>query len=199
MSSSYFSNFPRKLYFDVVAVNITLRAGFIKKLKEKSVAFYPFVIRQEERPEHLAYDYYDSPEFDWLIFLANDIVDPYTQWPKGQLEFDEYIKKKYSSIENAKSTILFYRKNPDIFYIKKDGSDFTSSVTNSSDYNLVITNDDIRITPESYNLIDDQINYFPVYAYDYEIQDNESKRNIVLIDDSMKNLVVQELEKLLNG
>lgn len=201
MSASYFSNFPRVKYFNSIAVNITLRAAFIEKLKEKSVAFYPFVIRNGERPEHLAYDYYDSPEYDWLIFLANDIIDPYTQWPKGQNELDTFINKKYGSLEIAKSTVLFYRKNPEVFYVKKDGSGFSTTypTTDTENYILSVSQTDIRITKDTYDMIDDQINYYPVYAYEYEIEENDKKRNILLIDNDMKSMVARELEILLNG
>ena len=199
MSSSYFGNFPQTLFFNNLAVNITLRAEFIESLKKQSVAFYPFVIRQDERPESLSYDYYDSPEYDWLIFLANDIIDPYTQWPKGQLDFEDFVAKKYGSIEESQSNILFYRKNPDIFYISIDGTQFSTSQPTSGGYDIVTENTDIRITPDSYALIDNQIDYYPVYAYDYEVELNEDKRNIVLIDNDMKTTVAAQLETLLNG
>ena len=199
MSSSYFGNFPQTLFFNNMAVNITLRAAFIESLKTQSVAFYPFVIRQDERPDSLAYDYYDSPEYDWLIFLANDIIDPYTQWPKGLQDLEDFIIKKYGSIEEAQSTILFYRKNADVFYISNDGTQFTTTQPSVGGYTISIENTDIQITNDSYSFIDNQIDYYPVYAYDYEVELNENKRNIVLIDNDMKDSVAQQLEALLNG
>ena len=45
----------------------------------------------------------------WLIFLANNIVDPYYSWPLTQNTFQDFIISKYGTIANAKSTIKHYR------------------------------------------------------------------------------------------
>lgn len=195
MSSSYFKNFPKIKYFNVLSTNISLRTAFIEKLKLNSSVFYPYVVKEGETADSLATQYYGAPEFDWLIYLANNIIDPYTQWPKTYLQFENYIVKKYGSLEEAKSQIVFYRKNPDVSYIKYDGSGFTNTPTNAGE--RVSTNTDIRITVESYSLIDDQINYYPVYAYDYEQELDEEKRNIVLIDNQFKDSASKELSNLL--
>ena len=47
-----------------------------------------------------AYYYYNDPEMAWLVLSINDIVDPYTQWPKDQRSLDNYIIKQYE--EHAK-------------------------------------------------------------------------------------------------
>lgn len=196
MSSSYFKNFPKIRYFNVLSTNITLRTAFIERLKLNSSIFYPYVVREGVTPDVLATAYYGSPQYDWLIFLANNIIDPISQWPKTYVQFENYIRKKYGSIEEARSTILFYRKNPDVSYINYDGSGFTNTPSNGGERTL--TNTDVRITPESYALINDQINYYPVYAYDYEEELNEQKRNIVLIGEQFRDSITNELESLLS-
>lgn len=197
MAISYFSNFPKIKINNVLATNITLRAAFIERLKLNSSVFYPYVVKDGETADAIATWYYGAPNYDWMIYLANNIIDPHTEWPKSTIQFDEYIFKKYGSIQEAKSKIEFYRRNPDIAYIYTDGSGFTTTPNNMAD--KVETNSDIRITPETYSLIQDQINYFPVYSYDYENEMNEERRNILLIDNSLKNKITTELSNLLNG
>lgn len=197
MSSDYFSQFPKINYFNVLATNLTLRSIFIDKLKLNSSVFYPYVIREGETADGIATWYYGSPEFDWLIYFANNIIDPHTQWPKTYGQFENFIIKKYGSIETAKSNIEFYRKLPEVSYISFDGSFFSSAPSASTE--AVYNNSDIRITPITYSLIQDQINYVPVYTYDYENELNEEKRNILLIDNKLKNTIVTELSTLLNG
>ena len=63
----------------------------------------------------------------------------------------------------------------------------------------MLSNTDIRITPESYAAIDDEIDYFPVYAYDYETELNDAKKNIVLIDSTLKHDILSQLKSLMNG
>lgn len=197
MAVNYFSQFPQINYFNVLATNITLRAAFLEKIKQQASVFYPYSIREGETADAIATWYYGRPDYDWIIYLANDMVDPHTAWPKTQPQFQDYIIKKYGSVEAAQAQIAFYRKNPDVNYISIDGADFSLTPTGSME--VVLDNTDIRITPESYAVIDDQINYFPVYAYDYELDLNDQKRYISLIDNKLKSLVTTELSNLLNG
>jgi hypothetical protein len=197
MSIRYFENFPRINYFNVVAPNITLRAAFLERLKLDSLVYFPYTVEDGETADGIASWYYDKPEYDWLIYLANNIIDPHTQWPKSSQQFEAYIAKKYGSIVAARSEIIFYRRNPDVSYISVDGSNF--SPTANSNMNIVLGNTDLRINVESYADVVDPLNYYAVYAYDHELELNEEKRNINLIDNKLKGLVATELGNLLNG
>jgi hypothetical protein len=197
MSIRYFENFPRINYFNVVAPNITLRTAFLDKLKLSSSVFYPYTVEDGETADAIASWYYGKSEYDWMIYLANDIIDPHSQWPKSNLQFEDYIIKKYGSTQAAQSQIVFYRRNPDVNYISVDRDDF--STTADSNYDIVLGNTDLRINADTYGLIDDPVNYFAVYAYDYELEENEAKRNITLIDNKLKGLITTELGNLLNG
>lgn len=197
MAVNYFAQFPQINYFNVLATNITLRTAFVEKLKQEASVFYPYTIEEGETADGIATWYYGRPDYDWIIYLANDMVDPHSAWPKTQSQFEDYIVKKYGSAEAAQAQIAFYRKNPDINYISIDGSDFSTTATGSME--VVLNNTDIRITPESYAVIEDQINYSPVYAYNYELDLNEQKRYITLIDNKLKSLVTTELSNLLHG
>lgn len=197
MTASYFGNFPQTTFNGIKIPNILTRVKFIESLKLNSTIFYPYVIEEGETADSIATWYYGSPVYDWIIYLTNNIIDPYSQWPKSYIQFNDFIIKKYGSIDAAKSEILFYRKNPDIGYISSDGTDF--STTSKPGYDIILNNIDIRITPESYLDISDQIDYFPVYAYDYETELNENKRNISLIDKTIRDQIVSELGSTLNG
>jgi hypothetical protein len=196
MSIRYFENFPRINYFNVVAPNITLRTAFLEKLKLEATVYFPYSVEDGETADAIASWYYGKPDYDWLIYMANDIIDPHTQWPKSSLQFEDYITKKYGSAITARSTILFYRRNPDVSYISVDGADF--STTANSNMNIVLSNTDLRITVDSYAAVADPLNYYAVYAYDYELELNDNKRNINLIDNKLKGLVSTELGNLLN-
>jgi hypothetical protein len=197
MSISYFSNFPKINYFNVLTTNITLRAAFIDKLKQDVSVFYPYVIQEGETADAISTWYYGRPDFDWLVYLANDIVDPHTQWPKSYLQLEDYIIKKYGSLQIARSNIEFYRKTPEVSYISVDGVNFNSTDTGSMQQ--VLYNTDIRITKDTYAIITDPINYSPVYSYDYELELNDAKKNITLINNKLKNRVATELSDLING
>lgn len=199
--SSYFSVFPKVNYFDSVATNITLRAAFIDKLKQMSSVYYPYEIRDGDTPDNIAAKYYGDSSFDWLVYLANNIIDPYTQWPKPYLQFRDYITAKYGSVAAAQSRIMFYRRYPTVAYISTDGSQFYTSIpADTSAYNEAEDYTDVRITPETYATLGaEAVNYYPVDAYTYEEEENEKKRYIVLVDDSLAHKIFLELKDLMNG
>ena len=50
--------------------------------------------------------YYDDPQLVWLIFLANNILDPYYDWPLPQNQFGDFLISKYGTIAAAQAKIL---------------------------------------------------------------------------------------------
>lgn len=197
--SSYFETFRNLRYYGTVATNLTARTVFVEKLKELSSVYYPFVIEDGDTADNIAAKYYGDSSFDWLVYMANNIIDPYTQWPKTQLEFNDYIIKKYGSIQVAQTEIVFYRKDPEINYISIDGITYSDTNPNNGLYTKVETYDDIRITPDTYAELNNPTDYEPITAYDYELEENEAKRHIVLIDDTLADKIYSELRDLMNG
>jgi hypothetical protein len=195
-STSYFSNFPTTTYNGIVIPNIFRRVKFIESLQKRVSIFYPYVIEEGETADVIATWYYGSPEYDWLIYMANNIIDPQAGWPKTSNQFNNFLIDKYGSVEYAQSTIYSYQKVPDIGYLAPDGSDF--SPTPITGYNLIVNDIDVEITPSSYDYVTDPDNYIPVYVYDYEYAINETLKNIVLISLEYKDKVVSEFNGLIN-
>ena len=108
---TYFSNFPIINYLDNPAINLLASVKIRDVVKNNVNVFYPYVVKDGERPDHIAADYYGDARYSWLIYLANDIVDPYYQWPMPTNEFKKFIVKKYGTVEKATEQILFYRVN----------------------------------------------------------------------------------------
>jgi hypothetical protein len=109
--NSYFSKFPVTTYNGAPALNIMRRVGFNDNLRFFVSAFYPQTIDLGERIDSIAFNYYDSVDFDWIIYHVNDILDPYFQTPLSDTVFENFIRKKYSSVRNAIRSIAFFRSN----------------------------------------------------------------------------------------
>jgi hypothetical protein len=107
----YFRKFPLIDYRGTVGVNILKRVDFNSNVKGFYEAFYEYTMKEDDNIQHLAHDYYNDVDFDWLIYLANDIVDPYYGTPLNSTDFTSFIKKKYGSIEEAQKSILTYKTN----------------------------------------------------------------------------------------
>lgn len=106
-----FNKFPIVYYGDDVVINILAKVKFNDVVKKTGAIYYPYTILEGERPDIIAANYYDDPRYSWLIYMANDVVDPLHDWPLTEEEFSSFIIKKYGSIEKAKEKIHFWRNN----------------------------------------------------------------------------------------
>lgn len=117
--SNFFDKFPlvrftadRQLLSERDTVrNILFRIGIIKEVMEQNIdAYYYYDIRDSDRPETLAERVYGDAEAHWIILYANNIYDPYYDWPMDDRTFQKYIIKKYGSLEWAKTNYHHYEK-----------------------------------------------------------------------------------------
>ena len=56
----------------------------------------PYTIKEGYKPEDVAYAYYGSTDYTWLVMMSNNIIDPYHQWPMAEADFNAYITDKYA-------------------------------------------------------------------------------------------------------
>jgi hypothetical protein len=93
------------------ATNILFRVGIIRDVMENNVnAYYYYIIEDGDRPEILAEKVYGDAQAHWIILYANNIYDPYYDWPMDNRTFEKYMIKKYGSIEWAKTNYHHYEK-----------------------------------------------------------------------------------------
>lgn len=109
---SFFKDFPTIFYNGQQAKNLLARAKMTPESKKEMSLFYPYTIKDSDgRPDTMAYAYYNDPQAYWMIFFANDVVDPYFDLGLDADNFQKHIKTKYGTIEKAQSSIAFYRTN----------------------------------------------------------------------------------------
>ena len=80
---SYFKYFPTTVVNGVEALDITRRAKINKLVKDSALSYMSYTVEDGDRPEDVAYYYYDDPSLAWLVLMSNDVVDPYSEWPKS--------------------------------------------------------------------------------------------------------------------
>ena len=106
-----FTKFPIVYYNDNPVVNILAKVKFNELAKKTKAIYYPYTIVEGERPDIIAANYYDDPRYSWVIYMANDIIDPLYDWPLTSEELDKFIVQKYQSLTQAKEKVLFWRVN----------------------------------------------------------------------------------------
>jgi hypothetical protein len=110
--SRYFDRFPVIDYDGTVAKNILTRVDFTEQSKKDIYSTFQFTLEEGfERPDLLSYNYYGSSQFDWMIYLTNNIVDPYYDYYKSTDDFKKFIESKYGSSQDARRITQFYRNN----------------------------------------------------------------------------------------
>jgi hypothetical protein len=96
MAGEYFDKFPDISYNNVLVKDVTKRVKFLKETLQDPYSFLPYTIKEGERAEDIAYHYYGDSNYTWLIYLANNIIDPYNEWPMDEYTFNQYLISKYS-------------------------------------------------------------------------------------------------------
>jgi hypothetical protein len=109
--SGFFNYFPSLFYSNTAVTNIIAKVRFDQSVSKNLAVFYPYTVEEGERPDQIAQHYYDDPSYDWIVYLSNNITDPYHEWPLTQSSFDSYIKEKYGSTANAQAQIAYYTVN----------------------------------------------------------------------------------------
>lgn len=108
----YFNRFPLVDYNGTPAKNILARVDFTDQTKKDIYVNFDYVLQEgSTRPDILSFNYYNSTQYDWLIYMTNNIIDPYHDYYKSQDDFKNYIVGKYGTAEIARSKILFYRND----------------------------------------------------------------------------------------
>ena len=59
-------------------------------------------VQDGQRPEHISYDVYDTVDYYWVILLCNQIIDPYHDWPKSNIDLNNFAKQRYGELNLQK-------------------------------------------------------------------------------------------------
>ena len=189
--SEFFQHYPQ-INYDITgtkpvktktAINIMVKAKIKNILQNDIVNYFPYSIPESERPDVTAFKQYGDVKYTWLIFLINDIHDPIFDWPLNTREFGNYIINKYGTLSAAKTTVHHYEQT-----VREK-----VEATNTSD---PIPKATIEVDLTTYNTLAVGSRKL-VYYYDWEVERNEDKRNIKLIDSKYVASVLSEhAEKL---
>ena len=70
--------------------------------------FTKYNIIGDERPDNIAFKEYGDSNLDWVILLANNILNVQDEWPLPQRALDEILLEKYETYEKLHSGIHHY-------------------------------------------------------------------------------------------
>ena len=111
MSARYFEKFPKITYNNSSCVNITERVSLLRSLANNALVFYPYDLSSGERADTFANRYYSNSYYSWILYLGNNIVDPYYQYYLDQEDFNRFLMKKYGSLAIAQTKVKYWENN----------------------------------------------------------------------------------------
>lgn len=189
--SEFFQHYPQ-INYDISgvrpaktkkAINIMMRSKIKGSVLDDIINYFPYTIPEAERPDVTAFKVYGNVKYTWLIFLINDIHDPIFDWPLNIREFGAYIKDKYGTLAAAKDTVHHYEQTV------RERVEATSTV----DPVLKATIEVDKTTYDNLAVGSRKI----ISYYDWEVERNEDKREIKLIDPKYaSDILSEQAEKL---
>jgi len=131
---SYFAKFPRVFYSinkegndAKIVPDITTSIKFLESVITQSSLYFKYEIKGGETPEQIAHRVYGDPEKQWIILLANKLIDPQFDWAMGPFDFEKYIKQKYASLTVSLNTTESYPSNYTVDEVVFQGSTYVES------------------------------------------------------------------------
>lgn len=99
----YFEQFPNMIYeFDIknkptalVVKDITRNVRFRRDVLANITVYDEYDIMEGETPEHISEKLYGTPNYYWIIMLANERYDYIKDFPLTYAMLERYISDKY--------------------------------------------------------------------------------------------------------
>ena len=82
-----------------VVKNIFKRAVIRDDIFNEITAFTKYSVVGDERPDQVAYQFYNDSGLDWVILATNNIIHVRDEWPMGNQDFLTYLNTKYTEAE----------------------------------------------------------------------------------------------------
>jgi hypothetical protein len=155
------------------AVSILERAKLRNTLEKNGLIFYQYDVKDGETPEMIAAKLYGWSGYHWIVLFANNIIDPYYDWPMSYINLMATIRKKYGTPE-------------------RDGLEYAYSTTKQYED----SNGNV-IDLASYTMLPANMRS-AVSVFDWENNQNEAKRHIQLLDKTFVDQIDAELDSILN-
>jgi hypothetical protein len=212
--AKYFNNFPKEYYtledrpngLDIVT-NIISRFSLEQSFKENTSIYEKYNVQDSDTPEIIAAKIYDSPERHWIVLAMNDVVDAQWDWPLDYRTLISFIDDKYTANANVaagQTGLVWAQQNTQSYYsvekrtTVKNGEYLEKKVqVDANTYaNVSVTSSNVTLSDG--NQITISVTKESKTYYDYELAENESKRQIKILKPEFAYALEQELKNVFN-
>jgi len=151
--------------------------------------FTKYQIIGDERPDQVAFKTYNDSTLDWVVLLANNIINIQNEWPLPQITFDKIMLEKYGSYEGLYNGVHHYETNE-----VKNQNDIiivAAGLQVPSNYSISYYDDKLQQQITKTNITT------PVTNYEYESKKDDEKRNIFLLKPIYLNILFNDLDSIM--
>ena len=175
---------------DYIAIKNLFKKGKIRDDIFQELAFFEkYKISGNDRPDNVAFEVYRDSKLDWVILLANNILNIQSEWPLLQDDFDRHLVNKYGDYNTLYNGIHHYE---------------TSEVKNSQGVTIIPLGLEVNspYTISYYDYITSlQVDTgniaVPVTNYDHEIKLEDAKRNIFLLKKEYLGIITNDMSEIM--
>lgn len=196
----YFDTLPKIVHTNSagqskVMTNLLARASMIPAILKDPLIYYSYSIQESDTPEIIAHKYYGDSYRYWIVLFANELLDPQWDWPMTSRVFEKYLTDKYPNI-NVYAEVEYYEKIITQYDVNTQTTTVNKVRIDEDTYNsLPVTQTETYTLPTGPVTITTERNV--VSVYDYELDLNEAKRNIKILNSNYVDLVETQLKKLM--
>lgn len=197
----YFNSLPKVVYTDknnntkTVYTNLMARASVVPSVLNNALVYYDYDIQDEDTPEIVAHKYYGDVGRFWIVLYCNELLNPQWDWPLSSRKFEQYVLNKYeASLDNTHHYEKITTKTSRLTNTR------TVEVDNISeeDYNNTLYESNNTYTIGS-DIIDINVVTKIVTNYEFEIRENDAKRNIKILNRDYANRLEKEFMTLMGS
>ena len=172
----------------ITVKNLFRRVKIREDIFSNLMYFTNYKIIGDERPDQVAEKVYDDVDLDWIVLVANNILNIREEWPFPQKIFDEYLLEKYGTYDNVYA-VKHYKSRE----VRDSIGTLILPKDLIVDENYSVTFFDIGLGTEvtKTNLTD------PVTNFQYENEKEDAKRNIYLLKPEYLSIILDDLKSLM--
>ena len=169
--------------------NLFKRTKISEQIFNDLTFFTKYQIITDERPDNVEFKVYGDSNLDWIILLANNIINVQQEWPLEHTSYYNYLINKYGS-DAALQNVHHYEtreiKNSVGKVIIPEGLEV------ASDFSITFFDTGLGVQQTvSTEIVTEITNEV------YENRINDDKRNINIIKPRFIGLVIEEIEKVM--
>lgn len=196
----YFKTLPKLISTNngnsILLTNLLVRSSIIQNLLTNSLVFYKYDIQDGDTPEIVAYKYYGDAYRYWIVLFSNQMLDPQWDWPLNSINFQNYIVNKYTTF-NPYSTIHGYTQTTTQYDYNTQTTTVNEVNISQNTFNTFVPYNATVTLPTGKVSISKTVSSISYYQYELDL--NESKRNINILNKQYVNQIESEFKKLMSA